>query len=223
MHLTGGWSDYLVVFSAGVFVSFTPCIYPILPVTVSYISGINDEGDKMTGFFLSLLYVLGIAVTYCSLAVIAVLTGKIFGQWQNQPAVYLAIGILLAFFGSVMMEWVRIPFLQITFHHHINKKHVWSVVVFGIVAGLMVGPCTSPVLGTLLVYAGSKHNILHAVSLLFVFSYGVGFSLILAGTFSGLLEHLPKSGKWMHTVKHVCAGVILLAAVFFIIKFIRTI
>ncbi|MBF0483547.1 MAG: sulfite exporter TauE/SafE family protein [Candidatus Omnitrophica bacterium] len=223
MHLNGTWTDFLVVFFSGVIVSFTPCVYPILPVTVSYISGINTEGSKITGLFLSLFYVLGIALTYCSLAVVAALTGQIFGQWQNQPGIYFLVGILLLFFGVVMLDWIRLPFFQITFHHKINKKHVWAVIVFGVVAGLMVGPCTSPVLGSLLVYAGSKKNILHAVILMFVFSYGVGFSLILAGTFSGLLEHLPKAGKWMEWIKRLGAVIIIAAGIFYILKSLRMI
>jgi len=101
----------------------------------------------------------------------------------------------------------------------IKTKNVWTVILFGVASGLMIGPCTAPVLGALLLYIASKQNILHGVSLMFVFSYGVGTSLILVGTFSGLLGSLPKSGKWMVRIKQFCGIVLLLAALYFLVQF----
>lgn len=212
MQFTGGILDYFVVFFAGVLVSFTPCIYPVLPLTAGFIAGFNTDGTRWSGFVLSLLYVLGIAITYCTLAVIASLTGQIFGQWQNQPAVYLIISGFLIFFALALFDIISVPMFQITAQHHIKGRHLGTVILFGMVAGLMVGPCTSPVLGTLLIHVGAKQNIFYAASLLFVFSYGVGFSLIIVGTFSGILERLPRSGKWMVWIKKFCGMLILISA-----------
>ena len=78
----------------------------------------------------------------------------------------------------------------------------------GVASGFVVGPCTAPVLGTILLYIATKQNVLFGVSLLFVFALGLGVSLILAGTFSGFLSALPKSGKWMELIKKA-AGVVL--------------
>jgi len=193
MNLTGTIWDYFIVFWAGVLVSFTPCLYPVMPVTASFIAGANSKGTKLMGFLLSLLYVLGIAITYCSLAVFASLTGKIFGQFQNHPLIYVFVAIVLIFFACVMFDFISLPTIGIAVHNKKRPRNIWAIILFGMASGLIVGPCTAPVLGTLLLFVASKQNVLHGVSLLFVFSYGLGTSLILLGTFSGLVSSMPKN------------------------------
>lgn len=218
MQLSGNILDYFITFWAGVLVSFTPCVYPVMPITASFIGGMNTKGSKWFGFVISLVYVFGIAITYCSLAVFAALTGKIFGQFQNHPVVFITVGIILVFFSLVMFDRIPLPTFGANVQQKIKPKNLWTVILFGMVAGLVVGPCTAPILGTLLLYVASKQNILHGVSLLFFFSYGVGASLILVGTFSGILTNLPKSGVWLLRVKQFCAIVLLIAAVYFFIQ-----
>ena len=218
MQLQGNFFDYFLVFGAGVAVSFTPCVYPALPVVASIIAGVNTQGTKLMGFVISLVYVLGLAVTYCSLAVVAALTGKIFGQFQNSPVIFLIVGNVLLFFALVMLDVIPFPVLALNRPGGLKPRNLWSVFLLGCVGGLIVGPCTAPVLGTVLLYVASKQNFLHAVSLLLVFSYGVGTSLILVGTFSGLLSQLPKSGPWLTWIKQFCAGVLILLAEYYLIK-----
>ncbi len=214
MQLSGNAFDYVIAFWSGVLVSFTPCVYPVMPITASFIAGVNTKGTKLMGFVISLIYVFGIALTYCALAVFAALTGKIFGQIQNSPLVFSIVAIFLFFFSLVMFDIIQLPSLGISFHDKIKKKNIWSVILFGMASGLVVGPCTAPILGTLLVYVGAKQNVLHGASLLFAFSYGVGASLILVGTFSGMLSNMPKSGTWLIRIKQLC-GLILMGASFY--------
>ena len=218
MQLHGNFFDYFLVFGAGVAVSFTPCVYPALPVVATVIAGVNTRGTKLMGFAVSLVYVLGLAVTYCSLAVIAALSGKIFGQVQNSSLVYLVIGNVLLLFALVMLDVIPFPALALSRSAGLKPRNLGSVFFLGCVGGLIVGPCTAPVLGTVLLYVASKQNLLHAVSLLFVFSYGVGASLILVGTFSGLLSQLPKSGPWLNRIKQFCAVVLVILAEYYFIK-----
>ena len=74
MELQGNFFDYFIVFWAGVLVSFTPCVYPVMPITASFIAGLNTTGTKAMGFVISLVYVLGLALTYCAIAVFAALS-----------------------------------------------------------------------------------------------------------------------------------------------------
>jgi thiol:disulfide interchange protein DsbD len=215
MNLTGNPLDYVIVFGWGVLVSFTPCIYPVLPLTVSYIGGLNTRGTKRMGLVLSLLYVLGIAISYSALGVIAALSGLMFGQIQNHPAVLLVAALFFIFFSLVMFNVISIPTFGATLKHKVKIKNVWSVILFGMVSGLVVGSCVSPVLGGLLVYIAQQQKVLYGISLLFVFSYGMGASLILVGTFSGLVSRLPKSGKWLIGIQRACAGVLLLAGLYY--------
>jgi cytochrome c-type biogenesis protein len=221
MQLTGTVLDYFFVFASGVLVSFTPCVYPVMPITASFIAGANTTGTRWHGFALSLLYVLGMALVYSVLALIAALTGKVFGQIQNSPSFYLIIGGMLIFFAFVMFDKIMLPSLMGHKGHKLKPDSLFSVLLFGMVAGLIVGPCTAPILGSLLVYVASRQNILYGVSLMFMFAYGVGFSLILVGTFSGLLSRLPKSGTWLVRIKQICGSILLAIGLFFLYKGIR--
>lgn len=217
MSLSGNIMDYFFTYWAGVVVSFTPCVYPIMPIVASLMAGINTQGSKAKGFIISVVYVLGLAISYCALAVVAALSGKVFGQIQNHPIVFLVVGNILLFFSLVMFDVVPLPNLGLNVQHKIKVKNLWSVLLVGMASGLVVGPCTAPALGTLLLYIASKQNILHGVSLMFVFSYGVGTSLILVGTFSGLLASLPRSGQWLVGIKKFCGLILLIIAEYFFV------
>jgi cytochrome c-type biogenesis protein len=218
MHLTGQITDYFVVFWAGILVSFTPCVYPLMPITASFIAGMNTQGSRLKGLVISLVYVLGIAISYSLLAVVATLLGKVFGKFQNHPMTFLVVGNVLLFFALTMLDVISLPSFGMNSQGRLRPKNLWMVLAFGISSGFLVGPCTAPVLGTLLLYVAKKQNLLHAVSLVFIFAYGVGASLILIGTFSGLLGSLPKSGHWLKRVKQFCALILLIAAEYLFIK-----
>ena len=117
-----------------------------------------------------------------------------------------------------MFDVIPVANFGVNVQNKIKIKNIWTVVLFGMASGLAVGACTAPILGALLVYVASKQNIFHAASLMFVFSYGVGASLILVGTFSGILGNLPKSGAWLIRVKQFCGLVMIIAAEYFLIK-----
>jgi thiol:disulfide interchange protein DsbD len=218
MTLSGNITDYFIVFGAGVLVSFSPCVYPLMPITAGFIAGVNTRGTKLMGLMISLVYVFGLAITYSALGILAVLTGRLFGYLQSNPFVFLFVAFVLGFFGLVMIDLVPFPVLGTQLQYKIKPRSLWTVFLFGLISGLVVGPCTAPILGTILLYISSKQNFVHALSLLFVFSYGVGFSLILVGTFSGLLARLPKSGTWLLRVKQISAGILFLASIYFLIK-----
>lgn len=212
--------DIFTVFGAGVIVSFTPCVYPVIPLAAASIAGVNVAGGKLRAFFLSLVYVLGLACVYCAFAVAAALTGRMFGKLQNSPVVVGLAAGLLFIFGLVMLDVIRWPGLRLKGPSGAIRPHnAWTALLAGAASGLVVGPCTAPVLGSVLLYIGSKQNILLGVFLMFVFSYGVGASLIIAGTFSGILGSFPKSGVWLVWVKRACGFVLLLASAVFFYKF----
>jgi len=199
-------------------VSFTPCVYPVIPVTASFIAGMNTRGTKRMGLVLSLLYVLGISLTYCTLAVLAAITGKFFGQVQSSPFSMFFVAVVLGMFAFVMFEKIHLPVLGFHVQNRIKTKNIFTVILFGMASGLIIGPCTAPVLGALLLYVSSKQDIFRSIILMFIFSYGVGTSLILVGTFSGLLGSLPKSGIWMVRVKQFCGVILLLASLYFFVQ-----
>lgn len=208
---------FAAVFLAGVLVSFTPCVYPVIPLTLGFI-GARSAGSRWKGFVLSLFYVLGMALTYACLGAFASLSGKLFGGVGSSPWTYFAVANVCLVLGLSMLGVFEIPQLSIGNVAQQKRKGYFGAFVIGLVSGLIVGPCTAPALAAVLVYVGSKQNLLYGFSLLFTFGYGVGFLMILLGTFSGLLGALPKSGKWLEAVKKSFGWVLILAAEYLLIK-----
>lgn len=201
---------YLAVYAGGLLVSFTPCIYPVIPITVAYVGG--KGSSHLHGFILSLVYVLGTAVTYTVLGGVAALTGSFFGGIQSSPWTYALIANICILLGISMLGVFEIPtpaFLS-RIQPHGKKKGLLGALVMGAVSGLILGPCTTPVLGVILSYVATKQNIAFGMSLLFVFALGMGTILIILGTFTGLLKNLPKAGPWMLWVQRAF-GLIFIA------------
>jgi len=189
-------------------ISFTPCVYPLIPVSVSYISVTSNSKPK--GFILSLIYVTGIAFIYSILGLVASLTGEIFGSISNHPVTYLGVGAVIVIFGLSMMGLFHISFGSNFGRPVFKKKGYFSIFILGITSGFIISPCLTPVLGSILSYLATRKNIFYGMSLLAVFAYGMGLIFILSGTFAGIMVNLPKSGKWMVYFKKA-AGIILVS------------
>jgi cytochrome c-type biogenesis protein len=211
--------SYMIVFLGGIFTSFTPCVYPLIPVTIGYI-GASSAHTRGKAFFLSLFYVLGIAVVYSCLGAIAALGGRVFGEISANPWTYIISGNIFLVLGLYMMDFFTIPFpnfLRPKADAHARKGLLGAFLV-GISAGLVLGPCTAPILGAVLTYVGSRQNIALGMSLLFTYALGMGIILLVVGTFAGLAASLPKSGKWLKIVKKAFGIVLIICAQYFIIK-----
>ncbi|MCX5777252.1 MAG: sulfite exporter TauE/SafE family protein [Candidatus Firestonebacteria bacterium] len=207
---------YGLIFLAGILTSFEPCIYTMLPVTVTFIST-QAGGSKIKGFFLSVIYVLGIAVTYTILGMAAALTGSVFGQlqssiWPNILMGVVCIGLALSMFD---LYEIRIP----AFISNLAGKRVGSgyITIFflGLISGLVVGPCAGAVLLVALAYVAKSHNVLFGGTLLFTFSMGMGILLLIVGTFSGLLMALPKAGQWMSKIRKFMGVAMIVIGLYF--------
>ena len=215
----GSVLSYGAAFVGGVLISFTPCVYPVLPITVGYIGG-RSRGAKGRGFFLSVSYVLGMAVTYAALGTVAALTGRLFGQTAASPVTNIVVGTICILMALSLFDLFHVPVPAFPSGGPAGEKRRGMVGAFGIglASGLVVGPCTAPVMGALLVYVGARKNVLFGTSLLFVFALGMGFLLVLLGTFSGLLANLPKSGRWTEAVRKGFGVLLILAGGYFLLE-----
>lgn len=212
--------DYLKAFLGGVGISFSPCVYPLIPVIIGYI-GIKAGTTKFRGFSLSLTYVTGIAVTYSLLGLFASLTGKLFGTISSAPITSIVVGLIIILFGLSMLELFNLPLPHLIKLPVLKERNYFSTFLLGLSSGLIVGPCTAPALGAIMVYLAAKKNVVYGMSVLFSFAYGMGLVLILAGTFGSVLVNLPKAGKWLVYIKRLGAVILIVAGLFFIFTGIR--
>lgn len=215
---SGSLAAIFVVFAAGMLTSFTPCVYPMIPVTVTYIGGAS-AGSRRRAVTLSLVYVLGMSLIYSMLGVITALLGRTFGQFTRSPWIYGAVGLLIVLFGVAMLDVVNIPVPG--FAGEVQTKgarrggHLGALMM-GLAAGFVAAPCTAPVLGLLLVYVARTRDVVWGGSLLLVFALGLGFLLLLLGIFSGMLSSLPKAGAWMDRIKKGFGIAMLVVGAYFL-------
>ena len=210
-------------FLFGVFVGFTPCVYPVLPVTVSYIGRVS-RGSKLNGFLYSLVYVLGMALVYSVIGIVAAMVGSQVGKlWSNGWVL-----LLLANFFIVLALWqlnvIQIPAPQFISGGGERRSGFLGALAVGAASGLVVGPCTLPGLAAVLALiqsgvreGGSAGSALFGAAAMFAYSLGLGSLIIICGTFSGFLANLPRSGKWLAVIEKVFAVLMILAAEFFLI------
>lgn len=215
MNVEGNSINYIGAFLGGLGISLTPCIYPLIPVTAGYI-GATAAGSKLKGFFLSLIYVTGIALTYSVLGLIASLTGTIFGRVSTHPLTYFLVGGIIILSGVSMLDLFTISLSQIIKLASPKRQNYLSTFFFGLSSGLIVSPCLTPVLGSILLYLTTKRNLFYGATLLLSFAYGMGLILILVGTFSTILLNFPKLGKWMVYIKKFCAVILIAMGIYFI-------
>jgi thiol:disulfide interchange protein DsbD len=208
----------LAAYVGGVLTSFTPCVYPIIPITVSYI-GARGEGSKLKGFFLCLTHVLGISVTYSALGAFAALTGRFFGDISTNPWAFFITGNIILIMSLSMLGVFNLPAFKIgnADSAKFGKGHLGAFLI-GLAAGLVAAPCTAPVLGVILTFVAKEQNLFLGIVTLFVFAYGMGTLLIALGTFAALATALPKPGVWMERIKKGFGWLMLLVAEYFLIQ-----
>ncbi len=215
---TGSLGVIFLCFVAGVASSFTPCIYPLVPVTIS-ILGSRQVGSKLRGFFLTMAYVGGISVTYATLGFIAALTGSLFGSFSANPWVMLGIAAVVMALALNMFDVFQIRFLGLNFcGAGEHKPGFFSNFGYGLTFGLVASPCTAPPLAVILTWVGTTRSMVMGPLLLFTFALGMGSILILLGTFSSFLTRIPKSGMWMVAIKKGMGYLMVIMAGYFAFK-----
>ena len=213
---TGSPLVFVFVFLAGFLSSLTPCVYPMIPITIAYIGG-KSADSKMKGFILSLFYVLGLALCYTVLGIFAATTGKIFGQFASNPYVYLALGNIFLLLGLNMLGVFEIPIPSFLMNLSSGKKRegFFGAFLMGIVLGIVAAPCTGPILFVIITYVATKQSVVYSIITLFTYSLGMGMLFLILGTFSGLMAAMPKSGVWMDRIKKGFGWLILLISEYF--------
>lgn len=204
------------IFLGGLLLNLTPCVYPIIPITISFFVG-QASGKISKSFFLALIYVLGMSITYSVLGVVAAMTGGLLGSSLQNPLVLVAIaGVFLLFAASMFGAFeIRVPAFLSNMAGG-SKQGVLGSLFMGLTVGIVAAPCIGPFVLSLLTYVAAKGDPFTGFLLFFVLSLGLGFPYIFLGTFSSSIKNLPRSGEWMVWVKKVFGVVMIAMAVYFI-------
>ncbi len=205
-----------IIFLGGLGLNLTPCIYPLIPITVGFFVG-QGAGSSRWVFVLSLFYVLGMAITYSILGTVAALTGSLFGALLQNPLVLLLIafvlvGLSLSMFG---VYEIRMPAF-LTGIAGQSSQGIFGALLMGLTVGILAAPCIGPFIIGLLSYVGQRGDPVVGFWTFFVLALGMGTPFLFLGTLSGSLNRLPRSGEWMVWVKRIFGFVLLGMAVYFL-------
>jgi thiol:disulfide interchange protein DsbD len=212
---SGSILAYALVFVAGVGTSLTPCVYPLIPITLSIFGARGKGVSRGKAIALASVYVSGIGVMYTSLGVGVALTGAAFGKFMGSPYVIIPIAVLFVILAASMFGAFEMNLPQ-SWQMRLNSVGGagWGgAFLMGLVGGIIAAPCTGPVLAALLAFVATSRSVLFGGSLLFTYALGMGvLFFVLAATAASL----PKSGAWMDSVKSIFGVVMLIAALYFL-------
>jgi thiol:disulfide interchange protein DsbD len=213
-----------LVFLGGVLTSLTPCIYPMIPITVSLVGGQSVGGAPRTRWHalaLTLTYVVGLALVYAGLGLFAGLSGTMFGAVSTNPWLYFTMANLLLLAALAMLDVVPIRLPQSWVQRAATAGsggRFAGTFVMGAASGLVAAPCSAPVMIGVLTWVATTKSAWLGFLYLFVFSVGMSTLLIIVGVSAGALSALPRAGSWMLWVKRLFAAVMLGVAEYYLIK-----
>jgi thiol:disulfide interchange protein DsbD len=213
----GAIGAFLLIFLVGLALNLTPCVYPMLSVTVSIFGAQNDTSLARV-FFKAVVYVLGIATMYSVLGTVTAFTGGLFGgllqnRWVLLGIAALFVGLALSMFG---LYELRPPSAMMSRLGGTSTAGLASIYVSGLVVGIFAAPCVGPPVIALLAVVAAKGDPLFGFLSFFTLSLGLGSPYLVLGTFSGLLKKLPRSGVWMEWIKKVFGVALLAVALFYL-------
>jgi len=214
---SGLFIGLLLVFLGGLALNLTPCVYPLIPITIGYFGG-QSEGSTGKLFTMGLLFLAGMAVTYSVVGVVTALTGSIFGVLLQNPLVI--IGIVLIFIAlSLSMFGVYEFKLPDSWVQKAGgaKQGYYGAFFMGLTMGIVAAPCIGPFVIGLVTYVAAKGDPYFGFLLFFVLAVGLGFPYLFLAVFSGKIKNLPRAGEWMDAVKHIFGFILIGMAIYFLL------
>lgn len=198
----------------GLLVSLTPCVYPMIAITVS-VFGANPAMNRRRAMALSLSFVLGISAMYTPLGLVAGLTGDLFGAALSSSWVLSGVILLLVVLATPMFGlWeLTLPSSLQTKLSAVGGVGFLGAFLMGLVAGILAAPCAGPVTIALLTFVGTSQDPVQGALFFFFYSLGIGTLFFLVGTFA---MSLPRGGRWMESIKTVFGVIILVAAAYYV-------
>jgi len=214
------WLIAAAFFGAGILLTFTPCVLPMIPILSGIIVGEGRNATRTRAFTLSFAYVMGMSVTYTAIGIGAALSGNLLSAALQNPWVLSGFAAVFVLLSLSMFGFYELQ-LPSGFHAKITETssrlkggHLGAVVLMGIFSAAIVSPCVAAPLAGALLYISQTRDVMLGGIALFAMSIGMGVPLILVGVFEGAF--LPKSGHWMRSVKHFFGALLLAVAIWIV-------
>jgi thiol:disulfide interchange protein DsbD len=204
-----------VVFGWGLALNLTPCVYPVIPLTVSFFGG-QAPGNSRRVFGLAALYVLGMATMYSALGVAAALSGRLFGVALQSPWVLTGVAAVLVLLALSMFGLYDIRIPTGMMQKAGARAGAAGAYAMGLLVGIVAAPCIGPVVLALLAFVAARGQAAFGFLIFFVLSLGLGLPYLFLGAFSGSLSRLPRAGEWMEGVKKIFGWLLIAMAAYFL-------
>jgi thiol:disulfide interchange protein DsbD len=211
------WVALTAAFIGGLLTSFTPCVYPLIPITIRYFGGMQKAGRGKV-VLRATVYVAGMILLYVALGMAFASSGKVFGSYLANPVVVVVIAAFCVAMGASMLGLftLQLPAGLNTRLSQVGGQGVGGAFAMGLVSGLIAAPCTGPVLLVILTIIAAKGAPALGLGLMVAFGLGLGVPFLLLAIFSGALTRLPSGGGWMESVKIVLATAMFAVGVYFL-------
>lgn len=213
-----------LAYLGGVLTSLTPCVYPMIPITAAIVGGQTvgeTQPNKRRALTLTFAYVLGLALVYALLGLLAGLSGTMFGTVSTNPWLQLVMANFLIIAALAMLDVipVRLP-ASLTARASTagERGRITGAFAMGSASGLVAAPCSAPVMVAVLTWVSTTQSATLGFLYLFVFSFGMCTLLIATGISVGVLGVLPRAGTWMIWVKRAFALVMLVMAEYYLVR-----
>jgi len=206
----------IFVFLGGLALNLTPCVYPLIPITIGYFGG-QSEGRTSRLFLLGIHYVFGMAITYSVIGVVTSLSGAIFGTLLQNT--FVIIGIAILFIALALSQFgvyeFKLPNSWVAKAGG-AKGGAFGAFFMGLTMGIVAAPCIGPFVLGLVTYVAAKGDPFYGFLMFFVLALGLGFPYLLLALFSGKIKKLPRAGDWMEGVKHIFGFLLVGMAIYFV-------
>lgn len=209
--------SFILVFLGGLALNLTPCVYPLIPITLGYFGG-QSESKTSRLFALAVIYVTGMAITYSVIGVVTALSGSLFGALLQNPFVLIGIALVLIALSLSMfgLYEFQLPASWMAKFGEARSGY-FGALFMGLTMGIVAAPCIGPFVVGLLTFVGAKGDPVFGFFIFFVLALGLGFPYIFLAVFSGKIKSLPRSGEWMIAVKKIFGFVLIGMAIYFLL------
>jgi len=212
------WIQILLAFLLGLLMSLTPCIYPMIPITMGILQA-HGSKSLLRNFLLALSYTVGIATTFAVLGLTAALAGTLMGSFLMHPLVILLIVALLLYIALSLFGLYNMYLPRWLTNRQTGTSKIGgfaTAFIFGAISGSIASPCLSPGIIFMLTLVAALKSVLIGFLLLFTFGIGLSIPLLLIGTFSSSISLLPQAGRWIEEVKYIFGFMMLAMCIYFL-------